>query len=229
MAVSWVCFFTTHSSGQVRAAGAVAGPVREHERGLRGVADHAAVGAAVGQAEGRPRVQQHLAGRLEAARRVVEDRQVEQRPAVVVEHRVVGDLDRACARSRRPRRRSSARRSARSRAGCRASRSTRRRPSCRALGRRRVGLPLDDRPCAPRGRASAATNSSWLRPRDLSSRVGGDEVEQAVRREVAGRACRWPGPRPAATARRRRPRRRATRPSARARGPARRRPGAGRR
>ena len=54
---------------QALAPGAVAGPVGEHERGLRGVADHAAVRATVGEAEGRPRVQQHLAGRLEAADR----------------------------------------------------------------------------------------------------------------------------------------------------------------
>ena len=51
------------------ARGAVARPVREHERRDRRVADQAAVRAAVGQARHAGRVQQHLADGVVVARR----------------------------------------------------------------------------------------------------------------------------------------------------------------
>ena len=109
---------------QPLAAGPVPGPVGQHERGLRGVADDAAVGAAVGQTGHGPGMQQHLAGRLEVAVGVVEDRDVEQPVAVVVEHGLVGDLERRRGRSPRRWRPASVRARARNRAACRGRRWT---------------------------------------------------------------------------------------------------------
>ena len=63
--------------GQALAPGAVTGPVRQHERRLGRVADDAAVGAPVAEPRHRPGVQEHLAHRLQAHRRVVEDREVQ--------------------------------------------------------------------------------------------------------------------------------------------------------
>ena len=57
-----------------------------------GVADEAAVRAAVGEAEHRARVQHHLAQRVEVAVDVVGQRREEQLPPVALEQPVVDDL-----------------------------------------------------------------------------------------------------------------------------------------
>ena len=71
---------------------AVAGPVREQERGGRRVAGLAGVGAAVAEPEGGGRVQQHLADGVEVAVGVVEDRRVEQLAAAVAEEQLEQQL-----------------------------------------------------------------------------------------------------------------------------------------
>ena len=96
-AVSRACIWTTRSSGMpVRA---VARPVREQERRHARVAHRADVRAAVAEPDERARVRQHLAHDVEVHARVVVDREVEERLAVVLEQRVV-DARRAPARRR---------------------------------------------------------------------------------------------------------------------------------
>ena len=70
----------------------IAPPVREQEGRRAGIADDAAVRAAVGEADDGPRMEQHLADRLEVEARVVEERQIEQLVAVALEQQVVGDV-----------------------------------------------------------------------------------------------------------------------------------------
>ena len=65
---------TTNGEVELLAPGAVAAPVGEQGGGEAGVADRADVGAAVGEAGHRVRVGQHLAGGVEVAVGVVEDR-----------------------------------------------------------------------------------------------------------------------------------------------------------
>ena len=77
---------------ELLAAVPVTGPVRQHERGQAGVAQHAAVGTAVAQAQHGGRMHQHLAHGVEVAGRVVEQREVEQLAPVALEHQVVEDL-----------------------------------------------------------------------------------------------------------------------------------------
>ena len=69
-----------------------------------GVTDGADVGAAIAEAGHRVGVAEHLAGRVEVAVRIVEERQVEQCSAVVREEQIDVELDRVDAQSRRPRR-----------------------------------------------------------------------------------------------------------------------------
>ena len=59
---------------------------------MRGVADRAAVRAAVAEAEGAVGMLEHLAQRLEVAVAVAEDREHQQLAAVVLEHQVVEHL-----------------------------------------------------------------------------------------------------------------------------------------
>ena len=92
-AVSRVWLATT-SARRAAAAAAVPPPVREQRRREAAVADRADVGAAVAEAGHRVRVGEHLADRVEVAVDVVEDRDVEQRPPLVLEEQVVGHLDR---------------------------------------------------------------------------------------------------------------------------------------
>ena len=70
---------------QLRPAGAVAGPVREHERGHAAVADRAAVRAAVAEAHACVRVPGDRLGERQVAVAVVEERRVDH--AVAVERR----------------------------------------------------------------------------------------------------------------------------------------------
>src|SRR5262245_46081168 len=81
-----------------------ASPVREQERGRAGIADDAAVCAAVREPDHRAGMQEHLADRLEVEAGVVEEREVEQLVAVALEQEVVGYLlrrDAAAAGDRR--------------------------------------------------------------------------------------------------------------------------------
>ena len=80
--------------GEFLAAAAVAGPVGEHEGGHGGVADDAAVRAAVGEAHGDAGVEHHLAGGVEVAVGVVEEGGEEDVLAVVLGEEVVGELER---------------------------------------------------------------------------------------------------------------------------------------
>ena len=73
---------------------AVACPVREEVGGDRGVADHAAVGAAVGEARHRRRVEELFPDGLVVAVGVVEQRQHEQCLAVLFAECVVDGFER---------------------------------------------------------------------------------------------------------------------------------------
>ena len=66
----------------------------EHKRGLGRIADDTTVGPAVAESEGRPRVQQHLAGGVQVTAGVVEDGHVQQSVAIIFEHGVVGHRER---------------------------------------------------------------------------------------------------------------------------------------
>ena len=78
--------------GDAFAAAAVARPVGDHESRQAGIADVAAVRPAVAEAEDRGGVHQHLTRLGQIAESVVEQRAHEDRPSIVHEHLVVGEL-----------------------------------------------------------------------------------------------------------------------------------------
>jgi hypothetical protein len=79
---------------QAFAAHPVTGPVRQHVGGDRGVADHAAVRAPVGETRHRLRVQEHLTNDVVALPGVVVDREEHHGAAVILEHEVVEQFER---------------------------------------------------------------------------------------------------------------------------------------
>ena len=74
------------------AAAAVAGPVRQQIGRKAGVADDAAMRAAVGQARHRIRIAQHFARGVEIAVGVIQERHIEHAAALVRQHRLVGQF-----------------------------------------------------------------------------------------------------------------------------------------
>src|SRR5260370_20156194 len=71
------------------AALAVAGPVRQQIAWEAGIADNAAMGAAVAQSRHRKRIAQHLVHGIEIAVGVVQERHIEHATAVIAQHGVI--------------------------------------------------------------------------------------------------------------------------------------------
>ena len=78
-AVSWDCLRTTYSSGSLSPRCRSRAQCVSRKVGIRRVADHAAVRAAVGQARHAGGMRQHLADRVVVAVGVVEERQHQHR------------------------------------------------------------------------------------------------------------------------------------------------------
>ena len=95
-AVACVCRCTRNGSVEP-AALTIAAPVREQRRREARVADRADVRTAVGETDHGVRMREHLARRVEVAVVVVQDREVEERAAVVDEHQVVREFERVAA------------------------------------------------------------------------------------------------------------------------------------
>ena len=74
------------------AAGAVAGPVRQQIGRKTGVADDAAMRAAVAQSRHRMRVDQHLACGVEIAVDIIQERHIEHAAALIRQHRLIGEF-----------------------------------------------------------------------------------------------------------------------------------------
>ncbi len=79
-------------NAQLLAAAAVARPVRQEVGREAGIADDAAMRAAVGQAGNGGRVHQHLARGVEIAVGIIEERHIEHAAALVRQHRIIGEF-----------------------------------------------------------------------------------------------------------------------------------------